>query len=59
MTRSSEAAVRTAKVLIEALPYIQRFQGRTIVVKYGGAAMESDALKGGFADEFTSNVGLA
>ena len=49
MTRGADAAVRTAKVLIEALPYIRRFQGRTVVVKYGGAAMESDALKGGFA----------
>ena len=47
--RNTEAAVRTARVLIEALPYIQRFQGKTVVVKYGGAAMESDALKGGFA----------
>ena len=49
MTRDAEAAVRTARVLIEALPYIRRFQGRTVVVKYGGAAMESDTLKGGFA----------
>jgi len=34
-----------AKVLIEALPYIQRFNRKIIVVKYGGAAMESEELK--------------
>ena len=49
MSRDSEAAVRTATVLAEAMPYIQRFQGRTIVIKYGGAAMEGDALKSSFA----------
>ena len=49
MTHDSKAAVRTAKVLAEALPYIQRFQGRTVVIKYGGAAMEGDALKSSFA----------
>lgn len=31
--------LQKANVLIEALPYIQRFQGKTIVVKYGGSAM--------------------
>ena len=49
MTRNPEAAVRTAKVLAEAMPYIQRFQGKTIVIKYGGAAMEGEALKSSFA----------
>ena len=49
MTRNPEAAVRTAKVLAEAMPYIQRFQGRTVVVKYGGAAMEAETLKSSFA----------
>lgn len=34
-----------ASVLIEALPYIQKFYGKTIVVKYGGNAMVSDTLK--------------
>lgn len=34
-----------AKVLIEALPYIQEYYGKTIVVKYGGNAMENDGLK--------------
>ena len=37
--------VRRAEILIEALPYIQTFAGKTIVIKYGGAAMENDALK--------------
>lgn len=34
-----------AKTLIEALPYIQKFTGKTIVVKYGGNAMISDELR--------------
>ena len=49
MTDHSDLAVRTARVLAEALPYIQRFQRKTIVIKYGGAAMEGDALKSSFA----------
>lgn len=32
-------------ILAEALPYMQRFAGKTIVVKYGGAAMKDPALK--------------
>jgi len=32
-------------VLSEALPYLQRFRGKTIVVKYGGAAMKDPTLK--------------
>lgn len=39
------AAATRVKVLSEALPYIQRFAGRTVVVKYGGAAMKDSALK--------------
>ncbi|MBK1734415.1 acetylglutamate kinase [Halorhodospira abdelmalekii] len=39
----------TARVLIEALPYIRRFRGRTIVVKFGGNAMVDEALKVAFA----------
>jgi acetylglutamate kinase len=38
-----------ARTLVEALPYIQEFQGRTVVVKYGGAAMEQTDLKASFA----------
>ena len=37
--------VKKAEILIEALPYIQTFAGKTIVIKYGGAAMENDSLK--------------
>jgi acetylglutamate kinase len=40
-----------ARILMEALPYIKRYHGRTIVVKYGGAAMEDAALAEGFADD--------
>ena len=38
-----------AHILAEALPYIQRFHDKTIVVKYGGNAMTEPALKAGFA----------
>lgn len=38
-----------ARVLTEALPYIRRFGGKTIVIKYGGNAMEDDVLKSSFA----------
>ena len=38
-----------AEILMEALPYIQEFQGKTVVVKYGGAAMEQADLKDSFA----------
>ena len=39
MTLSRDAALNVAKVLTEALPYIQRFASKTIVTKYGGNAM--------------------
>jgi acetylglutamate kinase len=42
-------AHQIAHVLTEALPYIRRFAGKTIVIKYGGNAMEADALKSSFA----------
>ncbi len=38
-----------ARVLTEALPYIQRFKGKTVVIKYGGNAMVDEALKNSFA----------
>lgn len=40
-----EDLVQRARVLVEALPYIRKFRGATIVVKYGGAAMTNDDLK--------------
>jgi acetylglutamate kinase len=43
--------VARASVLIEALPYIQRFRGRTFVIKYGGHAMEKAELRDGFAQD--------
>lgn len=45
----TEAAHQIAAVLIEALPYIQRFKNKTIVVKFGGNAMVDEALKHSFA----------
>ena len=39
----------TARILIEALPYIRRYQGKMIVIKYGGNAMVDQDLKHGFA----------
>ena len=40
-----EAAATRVRVLSEALPYIQKFANRTIVIKYGGAAMKDSSLK--------------
>ena len=54
-----DAATRV-KVLSEALPYIQQFAGRTVVVKYGGAAMKDSSLKDKVIRDvvFLSCVGL-
>jgi len=49
MTLDVSAAMNVAKVLTEALPYIQKFVGKTIVIKYGGNAMVDENLKNGFA----------
>jgi acetylglutamate kinase len=46
---TNENAPQIARVLIEALPYIQRFQGKIIVVKFGGNAMVDEELKHSFA----------
>ncbi|MEQ1772770.1 MAG: acetylglutamate kinase [Burkholderiales bacterium] len=46
---SANSAATKAQILAEALPYIQRFHGKTIVVKYGGNAMTDPALQEGFA----------
>ena len=45
----TSSASNIARVLVEALPYIQRFSGKTLVVKYGGNAMVDERLKEGFA----------
>ncbi len=47
----SESALEKAQILIEALPYIQSFFGKTIVVKYGGAAMVKEKLKAEVAQD--------
>ena len=49
MSQSPTEAAEVARVLTEALPYIQRFRGRTIVVKFGGNAMVDEQLKRSFA----------
>jgi len=49
MSLSCDQAARVARVLGEALPYIRRFRGKTVVVKYGGNAMVDEQLKSGFA----------
>ncbi|MDH5184594.1 MAG: acetylglutamate kinase [Gammaproteobacteria bacterium] len=49
MSLDSKQAMNVAKVLTEALPYIKRFAGKTVVIKYGGNAMVDEGLKNGFA----------
>ena len=49
MSMSLNRAKTIAEVLTEALPYIQKFTGRTVVVKYGGNAMVDEKLKNSFA----------
>jgi len=49
MSLSPQAATNVARVLAEALPYIQRFRDRTVVIKYGGNAMVDAELKESFA----------
>ena len=49
MSLNLRSAKNIAKVLTEALPYIQKFTGKTVVVKYGGNAMVDDRLKKSFA----------
>jgi len=46
-----EKLIEKAKVLIEALPYIRAFSGKTVVIKYGGKAMTEKALKDAFAQD--------
>jgi acetylglutamate kinase len=49
MSLTIDNAMNVANVLTEALPYIQRFTGKTIVVKFGGNAMVDEALQNSFA----------
>ena len=50
MSNDTEPALK-AQILAEALPYIKRFHGKTIVVKYGGSAMTEPALQKSFAHD--------
>jgi acetylglutamate kinase len=47
--RNLEELIGKAAVLIEALPYIRSYRGKTVVIKYGGSAMVDEKLKAGFA----------
>ncbi|MBI3899704.1 MAG: acetylglutamate kinase [Gammaproteobacteria bacterium] len=49
MSQNPISAADRTRILAEALPYIRRFRGKTIVVKYGGNAMTDDTLKQSFA----------
>ncbi|HDY86292.1 hypothetical protein LCGC14_0649970 [marine sediment metagenome] len=49
MSINTQRASHIAQVLTEALPYIQRFSGKTLVIKYGGNAMVDETLKNSFA----------
>jgi acetylglutamate kinase len=51
MTRDLAAAHAKAATLTEALPWLERFHGKTVVIKYGGNAMTDDALKRAFAED--------
>src|SRR6188474_2090486 len=48
-TPEMQPMIHRAEVLLEALPYLQSFQGKTLVIKYGGSAMEKADLKEQFA----------
>lgn len=49
MSITGKSAKERTQILTEALPYIRRFQGKTIVIKYGGNAMVDETLKNSFA----------
>jgi acetylglutamate kinase len=51
MALTGNTAAEKAKILAEALPYIRRFHGKTIVIKYGGNAMTDEKLKNSFAHD--------
>jgi acetylglutamate kinase len=49
MSLKTKSALKIAGILTEALPYIQRFTGKTVVIKFGGNAMTDDDLQDSFA----------
>ena len=48
-----EELIKKAGILIEALPYIQKFSGKTVVIKYGGNAMINEQLKSSVMEDIT------
>lgn len=48
-----EQLIKKAEILIEALPYMQKFGGKTVVIKYGGNAMINDELKNSVMEDIT------
>ena len=51
MSARDHVALPKAQTFIEALPWLARFHGKTVVIKYGGNAMEDDALRAAFAED--------
>ena len=43
-----QSLLEKAEVLVEALPYMRRFMGKTVVIKYGGHAMTEEAMRASF-----------
>ncbi|MBI3009925.1 MAG: acetylglutamate kinase, partial [Candidatus Omnitrophica bacterium] len=55
-----EDSIRKADILIEALPYLQAFRGKVVVVKYGGSAVDNPSAMRGILQDlvFLSIVGI-
>lgn len=53
MVISMETLIKKAGILIDALPYIQKFSGKTVVIKYGGNAMINETLKNQVMEDIT------
>jgi acetylglutamate kinase len=51
MTARNHAALPKAQMLVDALPWLARFHGRTVVIKYGGNAMTDESLRAAFAED--------
>jgi acetylglutamate kinase len=49
--RTTTGPPASVQTLLEALPYLREFHGRTVVIKYGGAAMRDEELREGFATD--------
>ncbi|AEV67214.1 acetylglutamate kinase [Acetivibrio clariflavus] len=53
MESNMESIIKKAEILVEALPYIQKLWGKTVVIKYGGNAMINDELKSSVMEDIT------